>query len=162
MGADFRIDEELVAFFTRGPNSMIVATRNKALEPHAVRACGMDVLGPGRVTVLLPKATAAANISDLGSSPDIAVVVCRVTDYRTVQLKGRAIEVTDASPADVARSQEQLRLFAEGIKHFGFSRQQARNFWLFDLWRVTVEVTAGFQQTPGPGAGAPLGARHGG
>jgi hypothetical protein len=162
MAAEWRIDDELAAFLVRSSNSMIVATRNKALEPHAVRACGIDVLGPTRVTVLVPKATGAPSISDLEHSPDIAIVVCRVTDYRTVQLKGRCVEVADASPDDVARSQEQLRLFADGIKHFGFTRQQARNYWLFDLWRVTVEVTSGYQQTPGPGAGAPLGGRRGG
>lgn len=155
MAAGFEIDGELAAFLVRG-NSMIVATRNKALEPHAARACGIEVLGPTRVAVLVPKATGAQNRADLECSADIAVVVCRVTDYRTVQLKGRCVGITEPSPADIKRSEEQQRAFAEGIGIYGFSRRQARNYWLFDLWRITVEVTAGYVQTPGPGAGAPL------
>jgi hypothetical protein len=156
-GDGFRIDDTLAAFLELG-NSVVVATRNKALDPHAVRACGVEVLGPTRVAVLVPTATGARVRADLEETGDIAIAICSPRDYRTVQLKGRCVAVTGAGPADIARSEDQLRGFAEAILPFGHTRQLARNAWLFDVWRVEVQVTAGYDQTPGLGAGSPLGA----
>jgi hypothetical protein len=135
---------------------MIVGTRNAALEPDAVRACGLSVMTQNRIAVLLPRATSAQAMANLRHNGDIAVCVCSPLDYRTVQLKGRYLTVSDCSPEDLLLSEQQLRAFASAAAQFGFSRAQARNLWLFDCWRVEAQVTSGYTQTPGRGAGAPL------
>jgi hypothetical protein len=153
--AAFVIDDELAAFLESG-NGMMVATRSAALHPHAVRACGVRALDRSRIAVLVPKATGGPVRSDLENNGDVAVTVCSPHDYRTIQLKGTCVVVDEASPDDVRWSHEQLRRFAAAIAPFGHTRQQARNMWLFDLWRLEIVVSAAFLQTPGPGAGATL------
>jgi hypothetical protein len=151
----FAISDELAAFLMQG-NSIVVATRSAALEPHAVRACGLRVLAKNRIAVLLPRATSSQTLQNLEDNADIAVCACSPVDYRTVQLKGRFLEVGQSSAEDLLLSEQQLRGFGTAAAQFGFSRAQARNLWLFDCWCVELRVTAGYTQTPGRGAGAPL------
>jgi len=158
--ADVLLDREL-ATFVQGGHSVLVATRSPALEPHATRACGIRVLPRDRVHVLLPRATSARCIEVLRDNGTIAVSIASPRDYRTVQLKGRSLEIADATVEDVVLMEEQLREFGDGVAQFRVSRKQVRNLWLFDDWRVTVQVTAAFAQTPGPGAGAPVERRRG-
>jgi hypothetical protein len=154
------IDDELASFLAAG-NSMVVATRNAALEPHATRATGLRWLGEDRVAILLPRATSAQAIANLQENGDVVVCVCS-PNYRAVQLKGRFLRIGDSSPEDLLHSEQQLRAFTAGVMQFGHTRAQARNLWLFDSWRVEVSVTAAYAQTPGPGAGSRLERRHGG
>ncbi len=149
------IDEALAAFL-RGGNSMIVATRSAALEPFVTRAAAVRVLGPQRLAVLLPRATSARCIADLKNNGEIALCVCSPQNFRTFQLKGRSQEIEPAGPEDVQLAEEQLGVFTEATLPFGNSRALCRNLWLFDCWRVEVEVRQIFTQTPGPGAGARL------
>ncbi len=160
MGAGL-IDDDLAAFLVGG-NSILVATRNAALSPAATRACGFRVVSPDRCLVLLPRATSARVLNDIEDNRAIAISVSSPRDFRTVQLKGRACSIVEASAEDLLASEEQLRAFADCIAQFGHSRQKARNLWLFDSLAVTAEITQVFVQTPGPGAGAPLGATRGG
>ena len=149
------IGSELEEFLTGG-QSVIVATRDAALTPRAVRACGLRVLPGDRLQLLLPRATAERSLEDLRDCGDVAVVVASPRTYRSVQLKGRFLSVADASPEDVIASQEHLRAFSEAVVGHGMTRQHARNMWMFDCWRVEVQVTSVFVQTPGPGAGRKL------
>jgi hypothetical protein len=151
--AGFFIDDELASFLVDG-QSMVVATRNAALEPHATRACGLRVLGRDRIAVMLPRATSAQTIANLEQNGEIAVGVGCPWNYRCFQLKGRSVGVTEATAEDVALCEQQMRAFANGVAVFGYTRAQARNLWLFDNWRVEVLVTSVYSQTPGPGAGA--------
>jgi hypothetical protein len=153
----FVIDRDLASFLERG-NSMVVATRNAALEPHATRICGLRVLGSDRVAVLVPRATSAQTIADLRQNGEIAICVSWPRNFHSVQLKGRCVRIAESAPDDLLASEQQLHSFADAIAQFGFGRAQARNLWLFDTWRVEVEVTSAYAQTPGPGAGARLGA----
>jgi hypothetical protein len=147
------ISKELASYLAGG-NSMVVATRSAALEPHATRACGLWVLEQDRVAVLLPRATSAQAIANLEQNGEIAVCVSWPKNFRTFQLKGRCLGVAESSPDDVLRSEQQLQGFGDAVAQFGYRRAQARNLWLFDSWRVEVQVTSVYAQTPGPGAGA--------
>jgi hypothetical protein len=151
----FTIDEELAGFLIGG-NSVVVATRDAALHPHATRACGLRVTGPDRIVVLLPRATSARAIANIESTGAIAVCVSFPRDFRTCQLKGRCVGIAEATSEDLLISEQQLRAFSQAVAPFGHSRAQARNLWLFESWRVELQVTAAFAQTPGPGAGRRL------
>ena len=153
MATRFRIDDELAELLAHG-NSMVVATRSAALEPHATRACGLSVLGPQRIAVLLPVATSERAVANLRDNGSIAVCISSPRTYRTVQLKGRARSIGEAADDDLVASERLLAGFQEAIADQGFSRQQVRNLWQFESWRVEIEVTSAYAQTPGPGAGA--------
>src|SRR5690348_13212940 len=103
--ADVLLDGELATFVQVG-HSVLVATRSPALEPHATRACGVRVLPGDRIHVLLPRATSARCIEDLRDNGAIAVSISSPRDYRTVQLKGRSLEIADASVEDVVLMEE--------------------------------------------------------
>jgi hypothetical protein len=160
MGA-FVIDDELAAFLAGG-NSMLVATRDATLAPESTRACALRVLAPDRIAVLLPRATSARSIANLEDNGEIAVCVSDPATFRSVQLKGRCAGIDDASEEDVLLSEQQFRGFSDAVVAFGFTPAHTRNLWLFESWRVEVEITAAFTQTPGPGAGARLPARDAG
>ncbi len=136
---------------------MVVATRNAACEPFATRASALRVLSPERIAVLLPRATSARALDNLRDNGELAVCICRPSDFRTFQLKGRCERIQPAGVEDVLVAEEQLRGFTDVVEGFGYTRAQARNLWLLDGWCVEMLVTAGYAQTPGPGAGAELG-----
>jgi hypothetical protein len=148
----FCIDE--VAVFLESGNSIVVATRNARLEPHATRACAIRVMAPDRVALLLPHATSGRALENLEDNGEIAICISAPGSFRTVQLKGRFDGACGATDEDQSAAEEQLRRFGEAVLPFGQSRRQVRNLWLFDGWRVMVEITSAFTQTPGPGAGA--------
>lgn len=150
--AGFRFDGELTSFVL-GPQSVLVATRSAALLPHATRACGVRVEAPDRLDLLLPRATSAQALANLRDNREIAVCVGSPTTYRTVQLKGRFLDVHDASEEDRILAEGQLRAFADQCAPQGIPRERIRNAWLFDTWRVEVRVVSAYVQTPGPGAG---------
>ncbi len=148
----FAIGETMATFLTSG-NSIVVATRDAALRPHAVRACGIEVIAPDRIAVFVPKATGAVSVANLRAVGDVAVCVCAASDFRAVQLKGRHVRTVEAGAEDILASEQQLVAFSEAVARFGHTRAQVRNLWSFDTWRVEIQVTSGFGQTPGPGAG---------
>jgi hypothetical protein len=147
------IDDDIASFLEVG-HSIVIATRNAALDPSATRACGVRVTGRDRVVVLVPKATSAQTLSNLRDNGDIAVCVSSPSNFRTYQLKGRARRVAECTPEDLVFCEEQLRGFGDAIAQYGNSRKLARNLWMFDNVRVEVEVSSIFAQTPGPDAGA--------
>jgi hypothetical protein len=155
----FCLDDELSTFLTQG-NSVVVATRNAAFEPYATRASGLRIGAEGRVEVLLPRATSVRTIADLRQNGEMATCVSSPADFRTHQLKGRCLGITESSAEDVLLCEQQMRAFAGTVVRFGYTRAQVRNLWLFDLWRVEMQVLAVFAQTPGPAAGAQMAMAH--
>jgi hypothetical protein len=149
------IDEATASFLMRG-NSIVIATRSAALDPNVTRACAIRLLSPDRIAVLVPRPTGTQTIANLRHNGEAAVCLSSPLDYRTVQLKGRSVAIDDASTDDILLAEEQLRSFSEAVARFRMTRQQARNLWLFDSWRVEIAITAAYAQTPGPGAGGRL------
>jgi hypothetical protein len=142
--------------FLRQGNSLAVATRDAALAPNITRACGLHVAARERVVVQLPKSTSAQAMANLAENGTVAIAVSSLRNFRTLQLKGRSVGVTEMSPSDLEVCEAQLRDVAAAALPNGFSRQQVRNLWQFDNWCVEVMVSAVFHQTPGPGAGRVL------
>lgn len=149
------IDESTAAFVPCG-NSIVLATRSSALDPEVIRACAVSVLAGDRIALLVPRATGGQTIANLRNASEVAVCISSPVDFRSVQVKGHTIAIADASRDDVMLAEEQLRAFADNVARFGITRQQARNLWMFDGWRVEIAVTSVYAQTPGPGAGARL------
>jgi hypothetical protein len=151
----FAISEELRRFLEGGV-SILVATRDARLRPTATRATGLGVTGSAELWILLPHATAARALADLRQNGEVAISCSSPLDFRTVQLKGRCVEIGEPDAEDRARSAAWPAAFAAAIARFGMTRQQARNLWMAGGARVRVAVEAAYRQTPGPGAGGPL------
>jgi len=150
------VDRQLAEFLESGL-SLFVSTRNGDLIPDCACAGGLRAQGDGRhITIFLPAATCEASIRNLEDNGDIAIVASRPRDYRTIQLKGKALQVAPAAENDrgfVTRYRDALAAEFETV---GIPRRisMALNFW--PSMAITVAVTEVYDQTPGPKAGAPL------
>jgi len=150
------IPESLPAFLARGP-SIIVGTRSADLVPNATQAVGLTVAPDlARVTLYLADQPAARALADLAVAPVVAITVSEPATLRTLQLKGdvraiRAARARERSTLDAYRER-----LADQLSFVGVPRRFIRRLANWPAHAVEVEVTALFEQTPGPGAGAPL------
>ncbi|HEY0469598.1 MAG TPA: hypothetical protein VGC79_35655 [Polyangiaceae bacterium] len=130
-----------------GPDGRALCTRGVGLRVWPDRQ---------RATLFLARATASPLSDQLLVRPSVAFVLSRPNDYRTIQLKGRALAVRDAPDADRALVVEFVRAFADVVDGLGVPRHIGLRVAHWPCLAVDVEVTDIFAQTPGPGAGAPL------
>lgn len=154
-----RLPEELVDFVESGV-SVLVGTRDGALEPETQRAVGAAV-SRDRTTIqiLLPELTGRRTLANLAAGSPMAVTFSRIVDHRTVQVKGACAGVRAATAQEVEAAQRYVAAFTEALYFIGMSRATARRLRIEPLWVVEVMVGELFEQTPGPSAGEKLGAR---
>jgi len=152
------IDDELAAFL-QCEGSVIVATVGADGVPSASRAWGLRVLPDrGHVRVQLDAADAPA-VADVDAGRSVAVTVTDVFSLRSVQVKGHASTTTRPTAADVLHGDRYRAGFlaniveVEQVPEDLVLRLVPSDFVVFDM--PIAEV---FDQTPGPTAGAPLGA----
>lgn len=154
------IGPEQVALL-EGHVSIIVGSRDEQLRPHLTRALGCRVdADRRRATVLLPRGPGAQVIADLQANGRIALVASRPTTNRTLQIKGADAALVPCTAQDEALADAHLEGFVDEIGRLGFGAEVARTIHRHDAGIVAVAFTIGeaFEQTPGPQAGAPLGA----
>lgn len=145
--------------FLEGGSALIVATVTPDGAPHAGRAWGLDVLPgePAQVRVLLD-VDDTRTIEHAAAGGAIAVTATDVRSLRSVQLKGRTRCLEEAA-SDAARAERYIEQFFGDIQDTdGTARALLDNFVPAGYVGCTVEVIDRFDQTPGPGAGAALGA----
>ena len=150
------LPDDVIAFL-RGGLAIVVATRDDELQPEIARGWGPEV-APGGTSVTLcvsvaPGSRTRANLQGNGA---IAVTCSRPSTYRTVQLKGRAVDVREPGEEQLARARQHLAAFVEEVQQVGLRPDDARGFMEPELVAVTVEVRELFDQTPGQNAGARL------
>lgn len=152
------IPEELAEFF-EGGLSILVGTRDASLRPEATRGCGA-VVHPDRtrLTVFLPTEVAGRALANLRDNGLISVGFSSILDARTLQVKGRLEELRDATEADRPVITHYHAAYAEILYFTGLPRALSRRFNVWPSIAVTFVVTDIFHQTPGPNAGARLGA----
>ena len=137
--------------------SLLVATRDAELFPEAVRAMGVRLLEEGReVEVCVPHATGARTAANARTTGRVAVCFSRVRDHKTFQVKGRCVEVRDATEADRPWIERWRAGFTDNLAFVGMAPRVTLRiaFWPAHVLRVRVDAV--FIQTPGPGAGEPL------
>jgi hypothetical protein len=149
-------DEERTAFL-EGGCALILATVLPDGEPHAGRAWGLTVLpDDGHVRVLLA-AEDLATVDRASGGGAMAITAASVRTLRALQLKGRVASTEAAGPDDDARADRYCEAFfgdimdTDRIDVAVLERMRPLGYVA-----CTVEVEHLFDQTPGPGAGAPL------
>ena len=150
------IDEALSAFLERG-GAMIVGTASSDGEPHAQRGWGCSVVDPVTIRVLVD-ATDAVGRSHLGPGGRIAVTSADVRDLRSVQVKGSSLGLEEPAPDDLERcAAHNDELFADIGETDFIPRALSERMIPPGYVVCVVRVEEVFDQTPGPGAGAPVG-----
>lgn len=152
------IHPDLYEFLESGV-SVLVGTRSDRLFPDCCRGFGAMVGEDGReVTVYLPDATCGESLANLRDNGAIAVCFSRAIDHRSLQIKGEAVEIREADEKDRKRILRYRRALAESLGVVGVPPQVTLRIAHWPCRAVRVRVNAVFDQTPGPGAGAALGA----
>ena len=150
------LSRELAIFVDSGV-AIQVGTRDARLVPDAVRGVGVRVEeGGAELTVFLPEATAGRATANLRDNGRIAVCFSRPTDHRTIQVKGRAVAVGEAAASDRPVVERYRPALAQSLAFIGVPFPTAMRMAHWPCHAVRVRIEGVYQQTPGPGAGAPL------
>ena len=150
------ISPELAEFVESGIATS-VATRDARLRPDCVRGVGARVVAGGAaIELLVPVATASRTLANVRDNGRVAVVFGRASDHRSIQIKGRAIEVRDGGEDDRRFAAEFLRRLAGDWQVVGVPAKFVLSItsWPNVVLRVAVEEI--YVQTPGPNAGAAI------
>ena len=154
------LDEGAAAFLHRPGISITAAARDARNVPRIGRCLGCRVTPDrAKVTVFIASGQYQAFFEAVAASRAIAVVFSLPSTHRTLQLKGSdaTIEPLAAGDADVVASH--IDNFVDELRSLGYPSEVVRAYHWCDgaeLRAVTFTPAAAFEQTPGPGAGAPL------
>jgi hypothetical protein len=154
------LDAEHAAFVLLPGISMTAASRSAGNRPVLGRAVGCRVAPDrSRVAVLIPADQNAALVDALRDSRAIAVVFSQPSTHRTIQLKGTDAAIEAPAADDRQRALSWTQGFVAELGAMGYAESMINAFlWCDPQALVAVSFTpcSAFQQTPGPGAGAPL------
>jgi len=148
------IDDELAAYLTPGPFSVIVAACDGRLTPETVRAWGTRLLEDRRtIDVFVGREPARRLVDDLRGQGAMAMAIANVTTYQAVQLKGRCTDIGEADESDRRRVRAHGEAFVDGLCRVGIGERAARGILVSDIVRLRFVPEHLFNQTPGPDAG---------
>jgi hypothetical protein len=137
-----------------------LATRDAQNRPEAAEAVVLELdaesgIAEVGVNVRFVRNT-LANLRDNGR---VAVVISRAwDDHRSVQVKGRCLEVT-GPVVDAERVAPRTEVLAKVLVTFGLPQDVADDFRTIrhdPYYLVRVQIEEVFDQTPGPNAGRRL------
>ncbi len=150
------VDAALTEFLTSGL-ALGAATRDDRLVPDVVRPGGLRVEPGGEeVTIFLATAVGARLLRNVESNRRLAVVASNVQDNRSVQLKGRVIEIRPAREDERPLMDQYRARFARMLEPLGVPKNFALRSQIWPAVAIRFRVEALFLQTPGPSAGQPL------
>jgi len=154
------LDEEAAAFLHRPGVSITAASRDRQNVPRIGRCLGCRVTADrNRVTVFVASSQYAAFFDAIAASRAVAVVFSLPSTHRTLQLKGGDAMVEPLASGDAEILARHVDDFVDELGRLGYSREVVRAYHWCDVAEVRAvgfTPTAAFEQTPGPGAGAPL------
>lgn len=148
------LDDDLTAFLQQGV-AINIGTRNSRLEPAACYV-GAALVDDDRrhVTVFVPTVGADRVLADLEANGQAALVFARPEDDRACQVKGTFVSARAATDDEAALVDGQYRGFLRQLEIIGMPGESSRSWIVWPAVAVRLRVTAVFDQTPGPKAGA--------
>jgi hypothetical protein len=151
------IDRELARFLGEGLG-IHIGTRDKHLQPNGARVTAISVDDDGtHVVVYVPEVAAPRVLHDLQTTGPAAVVLARPTDDKACQIKGVFAGARPATAAERPGVAAQWARFLDNLELIGIPRAALAAWSIWPSVAIRIRVTALFNQTPGAGAGAPLG-----
>lgn len=153
------LSDSTVAFIQREV-AIDVASRSSNLRPSACRGFACRVAPDRqRLTIFVRRTEAAQLLQDVLGQDVIAVVFCLPESEIALQIKGRGISLSAATPEEALSVHDYRQRFVEGIVKLGFNRDFGLAYMATDegqLVAVSFTPTEVFEQTPGPLAGQPM------
>jgi hypothetical protein len=150
-----------VSAFLQGPVWSYLGSSDPEVVPRIHRCFGVSE-ADGRVVVRVPVVFAGGLRERLESHPVVALTSSVGTTFETYQVKGRVVchRAGDEQDAKFQESYRALMLdlygpWGEHLKAF------VQGHPAFPCEVIEIEVDTVFNQTPGPDAGAPYGAKEG-
>jgi hypothetical protein len=143
------------ARFLESGCALIVGTVGADGDPYATRGWGLDIVSDqdARIRILID-ASDSVTLDRLSSGGGVAITGTDVPTLRSVQVKGRALLVEDATEADRARAGRFCDVFfTDVVETEGTPRELLDRLEPADYMACLVEVDELYDQTPGPGAG---------
>lgn len=154
---------EDIAAFMRGPVTLVLGASNHDKLASAVYCKGCRVDPAQRtITVFFSRTQGLDVLDNLRVLPSVALVACRPTTLRTLQLKGNDARIEPLAAGDVARVAAYVEMIVAELAQVGDEPDWSRAAFSYeanDLVAVTFTPASVFVQTPGPDAGDPIGAR---
>jgi hypothetical protein len=148
--------DEVIELLSSGP-VLFVGTRDAAMVPECAPAMGLRVHRDRKVlTLFIPRACLGATLTNLEDNGQVAVNIVRPSDDKTIQVKGRARGVRDATESDRAAHELLRGGLAEQLASVGVPRAMTRRLTWWPSVAIDIETDEVFVGTPGPGAGMPL------
>lgn len=150
------IDVNLAEFLQSGLG-IHLGTANEHMEPSGCRVTAVKVEDDGRhLVAFVPKAASPRIFDNLRSNGRAAVSFARPADERAVQVKGLMLFSWDAKPDEENFARSQWAGFLGQLDGIGLPGAATSSWKVFPSVAVRIKVTAVFNQTPGPDAGAAL------
>ncbi len=148
-------DEELRRFLG-STVAIVVGSVDRQLVPQICRGWGLRFEGDGVLSLCLDRVPAMRTIANLRENPRVAITFTSPQTYRSIQLKGRCIEVMEPDEADRERATEHRHAFAEVCEPIGLSWDACSNMWTSETIKIRFQPEQAFDQTPGPARGRQL------
>ena len=150
------IDTELAGFLQEGIGIQL-GTRNAELEPDGVRVVAVTVEDDGiHLVAHVPAVSVSHVLPDLETNGFAALVFARPPDERSCQVKGTFAGARPSTDDERAVVQAQWDRWLDRLATIGLPRPAFEHWTTWPCVAIRVRVTAIFNQTPGPGAGARL------
>ena len=145
-----------LAEFLHGGLIIHLATRSADLRPCSIIASGLRVEHPRRVTVFVTEAMGAPAFANLADNGEMAITMVKVTDHRSIQLKGRKLVDAPASEADRQFQQEYMERLRPELMQVGVPRSIVIRLAWWPSRAIQMSVRDLYLQTPGADAGRRL------
>jgi len=159
--ATLQISDDLTGFIQCGV-SISLATADAAHNTSATKVQACRVADDRRrITVFASRNASADVIRDIESHGIVTTVYCLPGTEETYQIKGHRARLEALQPGDRNLLIAYRRAFAQQVEPFGFPPDLTVSLFEFpddDLVAISFEPFAIFDQTPGPKAGAAVGA----
>ena len=148
------------AAFLEGGVSIVASSRGADRWPALARASGCRVSADGRrITLFFARSRSQDLLDSVSATGAVAAVFNDPGTHRSVQFKGADAAVETPQKGDELLVRRYADAFAAAVCPLGYIEQAVRAMaWSApeDLVAVAFSPARGFDQTPGPRAGAPL------
>ena len=155
------LDVAHARFIAEQAVSSALCSRDLANCPSIAKAAACRVSEDRRrLTLLVDQQLAADVVRDLRAGHPVAAVMSEPATHRTLQVKAPRAEVTGVTPADREFARQHVETTVAHLVALGYEEAGIRTYFAYQpeqLVAVSFVPTAAFEQTPGPGAGRPLG-----
>jgi hypothetical protein len=145
-----------LAEFLHGGLIIYLATRSADLRPTSIIASGLRVEHPRRVTVFVTEAMGPLTFANLADNGEMAITMVKVTDHRSIQLKGRKLVDAPASEADRVFQQAYMERLRPELMLVGVPRSVVNRLAWWPSRAIQMSIRDLYLQTPGVDAGRRL------